>query len=318
MNSIQLSETDLRLLLVLDSLLSTHEVARTAQFLGVSPSAISHSLKQLRERLNDRVFVRVKGRLQPTPLASALQSNLHAGLLQLSQVLSQELEFDPQTSARTMSVAAPDHPLFTRLPPLLGRLRESAPNLTFRLRFIGPTVLNDLADGSLDLMLSGTEVEAAIAFDHDLMRSRIIAEPFYCIMRPDHPAARSDPVDPDAYLKASHVLVSTLTGEADPMDDVLALAGFHRRIVATVPSFLTAAWIAVETDLIATLPATVAMRAVERTGVVARTPPFEMPESVAYMWWHPRFQSDPAHVWWRKMIAESFAPRRRSSESHRT
>jgi DNA-binding transcriptional LysR family regulator len=72
-------------------------------------------------------------------------------------------------------------------------------------------------------------------------------------------------------------------------------------------SNLTAAWIAAQTDLIATLPAMVANRAAERGGAVVRKPPIEMPETIAYMWWHLRFQSDPAHIWWRQTVLDSFA-----------
>jgi DNA-binding transcriptional LysR family regulator len=312
MNDIQISDADLRLLRVLDSLLTTRRIARTAEILGVSPSAISHSLRLLRERLGDPILVRSQGELQPTALANALQSNLRAGLLQLSGVLSQKLIFDPATSTRKMSLAAPDHPLFTMLPPLVGRLRRTAPHLPVCLRLIGPTILDDLANGSLDLMLTGGEVEAVLALDRDLMRSRIIAEPFLCVMRPDHPAANTDPVDLGAYLNASHVLVSASTGECSHADDVVVLAGYRRKVAATVPSLLTAAWIAAQTDLIATLPAMVANRAAERGGAVVRKPPIEMPESTIYMWWHLRFQSDPAHIWWRQTVLDSFARHRYS------
>jgi DNA-binding transcriptional LysR family regulator len=313
MNHVQISDADLRLLRVLDSLLTTRQVARTAEILGVSPSAISHSLRLLRERLGDPILVRSQGQLQPTPLAIALQSSLRAGLLRLSSVLSQKLTFDPATSTRTMSIAAPDHPLFTMLPPFVGRLRKIAPHLTVALRSIGPTVPDDMADGSLDLMLADGEVAAVLALDRNFMRSRIIVEPFLCVMRPDHPAAKTDPLDLDAYLKASHVLVSASTGERGVTDDFLALSGYHRKVAATVPSLLTAAWIAAETDLIATLPEMVAKRAVERGGAVARKPPIEIPESLVYTWWHPRFQSDPAHIWWRQTLFDAFTRHRYSN-----
>jgi DNA-binding transcriptional LysR family regulator len=310
MNHAQISDADLRLLRVLDSLLTTRHVARTAEIFEVSPSAISHSLKLLRKKLDDPLLVRSNGKLQPTPLATSLQSNLRAGLLQLSGVLSQKLIFDPATSTRTMSIAAPDHPLFTMLPPLVGRLRKIAPHLTIALRSIGPTVLDDMTEGSLDVVLAGDDIAAMLALDRNLMRSRVLAEPFLCVMRPDHPAAKTDPVDLDAYLKASHVLVSASTGERGSADDFLALAGYHRKVAATVPSLLTAAWIAAEADLIATLPEMVAKRAVERGGAVARRPPIEMPESLVYMWWRPRFQGDPAHVWWRQTLVDAFTRNR--------
>jgi DNA-binding transcriptional LysR family regulator len=306
MNQVRISDADLRLLRVLDCLLTTRQIARTAEILGVSPSAISHSLRLLRERLGDPILVRSQGQLQPTPLAIALQSSLRAGLLQLSGVLSQRLIFEPSTSTRTMSIAAPDHPLFTMMPPLVGMLRKTAPSLTIALRLIGPTVLDDLANGSLDVMLAGNDFAAVLAPDPDLMRCRVIAEPFLCVMRPDHPAAKTDTLDLEAYLNASHVLVSASTGEHGNADDIIAISGYHRKVAATVPSLLTAAWIAAETDLIATLPEMVARRAVERGGAVTRKPPIELPESIIYMWWHPRFQGDPAHIWWRRTLFDAF------------
>ena len=49
MNDIQLRQVDLNLLVVLDVLLRERSVSRAAQLLCVTPSAVSHSLKRLRE-----------------------------------------------------------------------------------------------------------------------------------------------------------------------------------------------------------------------------------------------------------------------------
>ena len=108
MSTIQLTDGDLRLLRVLHAVLEEGEVLRAAERLGVTPSAVSHSLRALRERFNDPLLVRSKGRLQPTPLALTLQAPLRVALGQLADVLARELEFDPGRSRRTFSLATPD------------------------------------------------------------------------------------------------------------------------------------------------------------------------------------------------------------------
>jgi hypothetical protein len=60
-----LTEPDLRLLRVLDALLDTGGVMRAADRLCVTPSAVSHSLRALRERFVDPLFVRVGAGMQP-------------------------------------------------------------------------------------------------------------------------------------------------------------------------------------------------------------------------------------------------------------
>lgn len=94
------------------------------------------------------------------------------------------------------------------------------------------------------------------------------------------------------------------------VDKALSALGRRRRIVVTVPSFPAAIQIAAASDLIATLPRVVAERADDRETTML-PPPLDVPRSVAYLWWHPRFQQDPGHSWWRHVLFEAFHPFRR-------
>ncbi|MGI3901579.1 MAG: LysR family transcriptional regulator [Janthinobacterium lividum] len=311
MNPIQISDLDLRLLRVLDTLLETSEVSRASEILGVSPSAVSHSLRLLRAKFGDPLLVRSRGRLQPTALALALRVSLRAGLNQLAEVMAKEASFDPARSTRVMSLATPDYPLVLMMPPVIADVRRAAPGVDLRLRSIGPDVFDALADGRLDLVLAGAEVETNLALDREVMRSCIISEPFRCVMRADHPAARTRSLDREAYLEACHILVSTTGGDRGIVDDVLDRSGLRRRVAVTVPSFMAASAYAASSALIATLPETIAQHAAAQAGVVVREPPFDLPRSTAYIWWHPRFQNDPGHAWWRRTLLDSFAPYRR-------
>lgn len=301
---------DLRLFLTLDALLTEGGVTAAARRLGVTQSAVSHALRDLRHRLGDPVLVRSGNRLVPTPLVQSLLPSLRLGLTELARVLNPEQEFIPAHSTRTFTLATPDHPQFTVLPALIGRLRRDAPGVDVRIHPLGPGLREALAAGRLDAVLAGAEVEANLSLDQEVMRTRIISEPFCCVMRHDHPAAAGS-FDLKAYLAHPHVLVSTAGGDRGIVDGVLAGIGLRRRVAVTVPSFPAAVWIAAASDLIATLPRAVVKKALPglegQNRVVVRGPPLTLPTSDAYLWWHPRFQHDPGHVWWRETLIAAFA-----------
>lgn len=153
-----------------------------------------------------------------------------------------------------------------------------------------------LAKGSQELIpITTHRIETALALDREVMRSCIISEPFWWLMRLDNPAGATEELTLVDYLAAPHVVTSMAGEDTDHVDAILALQGASRRKVVTVPSFMAAAWYATSSDMIATLPETVARRACDRTGGVLRKAPLDLPNSVAYLWWHPRFHNDEGH-----------------------
>lgn len=306
MSSAHLSERDLRLFLMLDAVLEERSVTRAAVRLGVTQSAVSHSLRELRTRMRDPLLIRTGNELKPTPLAEAIRPNLRFGLNALERLLTHTPSFDPATSTRTFSLATPDHPQFTMIPGFVAGLQQAAPGVNVRIRAIGPGLPDELASGRLDLALAGAEMGQALDLDRDTMRTRVISEPFRCLLRRGHPALERD-LGLRTYVALPHVLVSTGGGDTGIVDDALAVLGLRRRVAVTVTSFLAAAYIAASSDLIATLPLAIAERAVQ-LGVELRPPPLDLPRANAYLWWHARFQNDPGHVWWRHALVEALAP----------
>lgn len=185
------SDRDLRLFLVLDALMEHRSVTRAADALGLTQSAVSHTLRALRARLDDPLLIRIGNALHPTPRALALRPSLSLGLAALERVLGGEADFHPALSRRRFTVATPDHPQFTVLPGLIGQIGRDAPNVDIRVRPIGPGLADELASGRLDVVLAGAEVEHQLALDRELMRMRVISEPFRCVLRRGHPAPRA-------------------------------------------------------------------------------------------------------------------------------
>lgn len=307
MRRANINETNLKLFLVLDALLIERSVTRAAKRLNLTQPAVSHALKQLRALYKDDLFVRSTDGLAPTPLATGLAPMLRSGLSELERTLQGDPEFDPATSQRGFSISTVDYPLLTGIPPLMKRLEREAPLVDVRIHPVSADLHGKLVSGALDAVLAGGEVEQQMALDKALMRTKFISEDFVCILRAGHPALRRR-FDLDAYCKLAHLLVSTGGADTGFVDSVLEKQGRSRRVALTVPAFVGAPTIVAGSDLVSMVPRAVAEFGRECFGVVIRPAPLQMPAAEAYIWWHQRFQNDPGHRWWRRMLVEAFAP----------
>src|SRR5215813_13833385 len=114
-----LENFNLNLLLALDGLLSQRSVTAAAKRVRVTPSAMSHSLAELRQHLGDPLLVRSGRGMVLTPRAEALAAPLHALLKDAERLLRGGANFDPVTTERRFVIAAPDFVATLLLPPLL-------------------------------------------------------------------------------------------------------------------------------------------------------------------------------------------------------
>src|ERR1700761_7480511 len=86
-----MSMPDLNLLVTLDVLLAEGSVARAAERLRLSPSAMSRALARLRETVGDPLLVRAGRGLVPTPRAQELRERVRQ-LVEDAQVLLRPVE----------------------------------------------------------------------------------------------------------------------------------------------------------------------------------------------------------------------------------
>ena len=121
---------DLNLLAAFDALAEERNVTRAAARAGVTQSAMSHTLRRLRDLLGDPLLVRGGGGMVLTPRAEALRAPLRAALAELARVLDEPAQFDPATSTRGFRVVAPDLFDMLALPRLLPRLAAQAPGMS--------------------------------------------------------------------------------------------------------------------------------------------------------------------------------------------
>ena len=80
-----LHRIDLNLLVALDALTRERSVTKAAKRAGVTQSAMSHTLRRLRDLFDDPLLVRGRGGMVLTPRAEALAIPLRSGLVSLAR-----------------------------------------------------------------------------------------------------------------------------------------------------------------------------------------------------------------------------------------
>jgi DNA-binding transcriptional LysR family regulator len=295
-----LSTPDLNLLVTLDVLLAEGSVARAAQRLRLSPSAMSRALARLREATGDPLLVRAGRGLVPTPRAHELRGRVSQLVHDGTAALRPAEQLDIKQLVRTFTLRTSDGFVECFGPQLLARVGEEAPGV--RLVF-APKPDKDsapLRDGIVDLetgvvgKTTGPEVRAQALF-----RDRFVG-----VVRTGHSLCRGK-ITPSRYAAGRHIAVSRRGLDRGPIDDALERSGLERNIVTIVGGFSAALALARGSDLIASVPERHTGHL--RTGMHGFALPLATAELTISLLWHPRLDADPGHRWLRGCVRDACA-----------
>jgi DNA-binding transcriptional LysR family regulator len=282
LNQIDLSRTDLNLLVLFDAVLQNRHVGKTAAQLNLSPSAVSHGLGRLRRLLNDPLFLRTPKGVVPTARALELAMPVSDALARVRAVIGGAEPFDPATSTRRFIIGAPDGVSAAFLSPLLATLARCARGIDLGLRQLLPPDRSRQFGRAWDAVLADLEARAVdvaiVPLDQVPARfaaSVVYQEDFVIAVRRRHPFA-ADPTL-TKFCAGRHVVVS-LGGDAYGfVDDALAARGLARRVALTVPNFMMALSTIADSDLIGALPRRFVLEQGGRFGIVSVEAPLSLP-----------------------------------------
>ena len=293
---------DLNLLLHFDALMAARSVSRAAQELGISQPAMSAALSRLRRLFNDPLLVREGGVWRPTRKAEDLHGSFRPMLDLWREVSLPRSEFDPATAHRTFNVFATDYVQFTVLGRVAGRLALEAPGL--ELRLVPATAqlgLGVLETNQVELV-AGYYPQPAV----NLRTRFLFEEKVVCLVRTGHPCLRR-PWDLDAYVAWPHVNLAAYTRHfSERIDRALQGLNRSRRVSLSLSSYLAAPFAVGNSDLIATVPQSVANALAKQAGCVVLEAPLALPMLTVSLYWHERHHRDPAHAWLRQFIGQFF------------
>jgi DNA-binding transcriptional LysR family regulator len=288
----ELRRLDLTLLLVFLGLLRHRKALDVAADLGLTQSAISQSLKRLREIFGDELFLRRPHGMEPTATARALEAPVAAAVDALRGALGAARTFDPATATGLVRMAALDAEQAVLIPPLAARLRQLAPGLTLSVLPLGRGAAMDaLSEGRADLVLGYVwDPPEAIS------GAPIYEESFLVAGRPEI-LPHAPYISLDDYCTADHVLISPGGDLRGVVDDQLEAMGRSRRIVLGLPAFLPALAAVAASGALVTLPTRIARAFAPGFGLVTADPPIPVRRFPVSTFWHRRNDRDPKMRW---------------------
>lgn len=287
--------TNLNLLKSLDVLLETCNLTQAAEQLGLTQSALSRQLAQLRTQLGDPLLVREGQRFLLTQRAQAMRGPLKAVLASLDAVLDGP-SFNPATCTRTFAIAGSDYLADHMLPPLVDALRLHAPAARLAFHPWEPGYYRLLSDEGVDLVATIADTLP------DNLHGRAMGEDRpVCLMRTSHPLAHGK-LTLDGYVQAAHVCITGGSDRDSVVDQTLGRLGARRDVRYSVPFFAAALRIAGAHDVLLTVPEHMAIQFAAAAPFVWQPLPFEAPPYRYWLLWHARNHHDPAHQWFRQQV----------------
>jgi DNA-binding transcriptional LysR family regulator len=315
--------TNANQLIALAALLESRSVTEAARRVGVTQPAMSGTLAQLRELLDDPLLVRVGRSMEPTPRALELMGPLRRALAALEEVLETPAPFQPASSEHRFAIAVDDRADLIVVPELMRRIGDEAPRVALQVHAWGrhdpPPAL---ASGDLDVAIGvfrpwGTRsirrgrgpgpAPAPLAgglAGH--LNAPLFSVGLSTLVRSGHPRVGRS-LDLDQFCALDHVLVTEESWDTGVIDAMLARKKRTRRIALRVPRFLGVGWIVARTDLVATIDDRIARMQAEALGLRVLATPVAVPDVSFSMVWHERTDSDPARAWLRQQIADTAA-----------
>jgi DNA-binding transcriptional LysR family regulator len=289
---------DLNLMFVLHTVLVERNVARAAERLHVTPSAVSNALARLRDVLGDPLVTR-KGRgIVPTPRALELAPGIARAVREFELALV-ATPFDPARCTRTFTLAVADVGQINWVPHLAKSMQRELPSAHLRVVGIeGLISLGDLSAAEVDVHLGVAWKAPGIHVE------RLFEEQNALIARRAHPIFGRR-ITRKSLETLRHVRVEMVAGKnfRDPFAAAFADADLRRNVVVTVPSFIAAAEIVAGSDLVTVLPTSMLERKARSLGLraIEAAPPLRSIEIA--MCWHDRTHADPAARAFRELVS---------------
>jgi len=295
-----LRRLDIRLLMAFNAIHSERHLTRAAIRCGLTQSAMSQSLAQLREIFEDRLFVRTSGGMAPTEKANALASTIQTVLDSLSGIIEGTSTFDPSNTERTIRIGGYQFATLTIAPRLLEVFQEKAGRARIQFLHAGPAEAPSLlARGELDIAIApfrtvpeGLHKRVLMTGDTVVVSSRDWTDKF-------------GPMTEEAYFRARHISIVNQGLQADPIEAHLDNTSQRREVAICVPHYVTALHLAANTDLLATLPRKPAEWFGNQRKITIHKAPIRLPPVKLSAVWHQRSNADPFVQWVLDIIWEN-------------
>lgn len=181
---------------VLVAIADTGAFSAAAEDLGLTQSAVSHSVRGSERKIGAVLFERGRSGARPTPAGRRAVAHARR-VLRLLDVLTAEARGAARSDAAQgqLRIAAFRSAALHLLPPVLERLRARHPWIEPRVRIVrevGRGTAGEVADGKADLALA--TLGGSVPLEPGLVASGLFEEPYSLVHAAGHASPRSLPL----------------------------------------------------------------------------------------------------------------------------
>ncbi|MDE2411365.1 MAG: LysR family transcriptional regulator [Sphingomonadales bacterium] len=306
---ISLRGINLNLLPVLDEVIRQRNLTRAAETLNLTQSAVSNSLKLLREHFQDELLVRDGRRLRLTEFGESLRAPLEDAMSAVRRAVAPEI-FDPATSNQRFRIATADYVMTILAPHLAGILSARAPAMAVQMLNARKQSDEDLRVGRIDMviapqrMLVGARAQRR-DYLQDVVVSPLLSERLVCIGRRGDPDLHHG-LTVRRYFERAHAgFFLDFDVPASLEQFHLGETGIHQFDRILTSSFSSLPFIVANSDCLALLPRSMARLARRHLPIDYVDAPIEMPALDLVMVWHRRREHDLGMTWLVEALRES-------------
>ena len=269
--------------------LEESSISKAAERLGVTQSAVSHTLDKLRIALGDPLFVRAGRNIRATERAIELRQPVRDILDDIKALTEQRL-FDPTLGQLEFTVAANDFQRDLIFPALIRSLTAEGVRCHFHFTPSGIPSTELLRQDRCQLLVTPFPPNGP-----DIFQQRLFTDKLDCFY---DASVRKPPASEDEFFDSEFINVRF--NETDSSVPTNLPEGRQMTTAISVPNFSAAARFLAGSDLLSVMPAR--MRHLDYKDFASVPLPYQVEPISMYMVWHRRDHTDPASLWLRKQI----------------
>lgn len=246
MNEINISQIDLNLLKCFEVLYEEQNASRAAERLGITQSAVSASLRRLRDIYQDPLFQRTGRGLSPTTTAHALQPLVSNALNIFRGTLLALPNNNNNLQQRIIAVGMSDDFEIAFAKDIIDLVKSKFPHYRIVIKQTYTHIIAEmLIKHNIDIGVTSGGI-----YYHSLYRELMVLGDYSCLVT--HPEDAID-LSLEKFLNFEHLLISN-TGQVGIVDEHLTKLDKTRQIFASTSHFAAIPWLLHRKGTICTLP----------------------------------------------------------------
>ena len=208
--------------------------------------------------------------------------------------------FDPKSSERNFVIVMSDYAAQVLMVDALQRIAREAPNVKVTIDRLTETNVENFARGENEMLLIAEPADGS-----EPHREYIFSDEYVCVAWSENRKIEHS-LSVEQYLSTPHVVAHFPFGRLSTHDQRhLERLGYERNVAVTTPNFTLVPFFVIGTDRIATVHSRLAHQYAHYLPLKILPSPVKFPVLEEILQWQPHLASDPAVVWFRKLLKRS-------------